>query len=64
MSKKKIFLLSVAAILVVVLVMLILSSFSWFYTEDRHIHRIRERAEKRFFGGRQRVYGLRSISGL
>ena len=58
MSKKKIFLLSVAAILVVVLVMLILSSFSWFYTEDRHIHRIRERAEKRFLGEDSEYTGL------
>ena len=58
MSKKKVFLLSVAAILVIVLVMLILSSFSWFYTEDRHIHRIRERAEKRFLGEDSEYTGL------
>lgn len=58
MSKKKIFLLSVAAILVIVLVMLILSSFSWFYTEEQHIHRIRERAEKRFLGVDSEYTGL------
>ena len=50
MSKKRIVLLSVSVILVVVLVMLILSSYSWFYTEEQHIHRIRERAERRFLG--------------
>lgn len=58
MSKKKIVILTVSAILVVVLVMLILSSFSWFYTEDRHIHRIRERAEKRFLGEDSEYTGL------
>ena len=37
MSKKKILLLTVFAILVVVLVMLVLSSYAWFYTEKQHI---------------------------
>lgn len=50
MSKKRIVLLSISVILVFVLVMLILSSYSWFYTEEQHIHRIRERAERRFLG--------------
>ena len=50
MSKKRIVLLSVSVILLLVLVMLILSSYSWFYTEEQHIHRIRERAERRFLG--------------
>ena len=50
MSKKRIVLLSVSVILVFVLVILILSSYAWFYTEEQHIHRIRERAEKRFLG--------------
>ena len=48
MSKKKIFLLSVAAILVVVLVMLILSSYAWFYTEEQHMSRISKRVEEHY----------------
>ena len=58
MSKKKILLLTVSAILVVVLVMLVLSSYAWFYTEKQHIHRIRERAEKRFLGEDSEYTGL------
>lgn len=50
MSKKRIVLLSISAILVVVLLMLILSSYAWFYTEKQHIQRIRARAERRFLG--------------
>lgn len=48
MSKKKIFLLSVAAILVVVLIMLILSSYAWFYTEEQHMARISKRVEEHY----------------
>ena len=58
MSKKKILLLTVSAILVVVLVMLVLSSYAWFYTEKQHIHRIRERAERRFLGEDSEYTGL------
>ena len=41
MSKKKIVLLSISAILVIVFVMLILASYSWFYTDAMHIKRIK-----------------------
>lgn len=58
MSKKKIVILTVSAILVVVLVILILSSYAWFYTEERHIHRIRERAERCFLGEDSEYTGL------
>ena len=58
MSKKRIVLLSVSVILVFVLVILILSSYAWFYTEEQHIHRIRERAERRFLGEDSEYTGL------
>ena len=58
MSKKKIVLLSISAILVIVFVMLILASYSWFYTDAMHIKRITKRAEERFLGEDSEYTGL------
>ena len=58
MSKKKIVLLSISAILVIVFVMLILASYSWFYTDAMHIQRIKKRAEKLYLGADSQYTGL------
>ncbi len=58
MSKKKIVLLSISAILVIVFVMLILASYSWFYTDAMHIKRIKKRAEKLYLGADSQYTGL------
>lgn len=58
MSKKKIVLLSISAILVIVLVMLILASYSWFYTDAMHIKRIKKRAEKLYLSEDSQYTGL------
>ena len=58
MSKKKIVLLSISAILVIVFVMLILASYSWFYTDAMHIQRIKKRADKLYLGADSQYTGL------
>lgn len=52
------------ASIVLIAAVLCVGCSSDMYSEEKHMQRIRERAEKRFLGGRQRIYRIGSISDL